>query len=53
MTGIVPYKYDDSGMPVFDEPGVNECSGEALNANIPGLMSNCREATLIVIGKVA
>jgi hypothetical protein len=53
MTGIVPYKYDDSGLPVFDEPGVNECSGESLNANIPALMGQCREATLRVIGKVA
>lgn len=53
MTGMVFYKYDDSGMPVFDSVNAGECEGDALKANIPELMGQCRDATLEVIGKVA
>ena len=33
--GVVSYKYDDFGMPVFDEPKFAEIAGEMMEANVP------------------
>lgn len=47
-SGMVTFKYDDQGQPLFDSPSYAKCEGEALNANLPMLFSACREATLIM-----
>lgn len=45
-SGIVMFRYDDNGMPTFDEPAFSPCDGQALDANIPRLFTACRMATL-------
>lgn len=52
ITGIVSYKYDDTGRPEFGTPSVNPCDGEALLCNIPSMMAHCRNLT-VQFGKVA
>lgn len=47
-TGMVVFRYDDHGQPVFEEPSYSKCEGEALNANIPALFAACRGATLVI-----
>jgi len=45
-SGMVAFRYDDNGQPVFDEPSYAECKGDSLQANIPAIFSGCRKATL-------
>jgi hypothetical protein len=35
VMGVVSYKYDDFGMPVFDEPKFAEIVGDMMEANVP------------------
>lgn len=51
--GFVSFKYDDSGIPVFDEPSYSKCEGEALKANMPAIFTACRGATLMLNNKKA
>ena len=52
MTGIVRYGYGDDGLPVFDEPSIGDCEGQALECRVPSIIGLCRDHTL-KIGRVA
>jgi hypothetical protein len=53
FTAIVPYKYDDDGLPEFEDPSIGLCEGEALNTNIPAMFSALRNATLTFLEEAA
>lgn len=53
FTAIVPYKYDDEGIPEFEEPSIGACEGEALNSNIPAMFAACRNATVTFLEEAA
>lgn len=49
--GLVSYKYNDKGLPDFDEPTYAPCTGESLKANMPMIFTSCRYATLATMNK--
>lgn len=52
LTAIVPFRYGDDGLPEFEDAKVGPCDGQALGANVPDMMNQCRNLTLD-FGKVA
>jgi hypothetical protein len=53
FTAVVLYKYDDSGLPEFEEPNIGPCEGEALNSNVARMFSACRDATINFLKEAA
>lgn len=49
--GFVAYRYNDSGLPEFEEPSYGPCEGEALQANMPRIFTACRQITLDIMKK--
>ena len=46
FSGMLLYKYDDSGVPEFEDVEVVPCEGPALEARMASVFANCRSATL-------
>lgn len=40
-SGFVSYKYDDNGLPNFNDPEFVKCEGESLNARLPQIFNQC------------
>lgn len=53
ITSVVPYGYDDRGMPEFDDPKIAPCVGEALEFNIPAMFRQFRDLAVNLLDEAA